>query len=62
MAFRHLTAREASVINGLLIVLIPCLVWAFLGEALNLGQLIGLSCVGGGALMVQRRPARLPNS
>lgn len=55
---RTLSAVESSILNGLMLPQIALLAWLFLGEALTLLQLVGLVCVGGGALLVQlqRRP------
>ncbi len=48
-----LTAVESSIINGAMMPQIAILAWIFLGEPLNLRQVIGLVLVGIGTLVVQ---------
>lgn len=54
---RTLTATESSVINSTMLPQIAILAWLFLGEPLNLQQMIGIILVGIGMLTVQlKRP------
>lgn len=50
---RTLTAVESSIINSMMLPQIAILAWLFLGEPLNLRQIIGIVLVGVGALIVQ---------
>jgi drug/metabolite transporter (DMT)-like permease len=50
---RTLTATESSVINSTMLPQIAILAWLFLGEPLNLKQIIGIILVGIGMLIVQ---------
>lgn len=50
-----LTAVESSIINGAMMPQVAILAWIFLGEALNLRQVVGLVLVGVGTLVVQLR-------
>jgi drug/metabolite transporter (DMT)-like permease len=50
---RILTAVESSIINNMMLPQISILAWLFLGEPLNLRQLIGIVLVGTGTLIVQ---------
>ena len=50
---RVLTAVESSVIINLLPVMVAAMAWAFLGEALTVGQAAGLVLAAGGAALVQ---------
>ncbi|HLE23074.1 MAG TPA: DMT family transporter [Anaerolineales bacterium] len=52
---RVLTAVESSIINGTMLIWIPILAAAFLGEQLTLKQAAGLLLVAGGTLLVQLR-------
>lgn len=54
---RRLTAIESSVLNTAMLVQIAILAWVFLGEALDLRQIAGLSLALGGVLLVQIAPA-----
>ena len=54
---RTLTAVESSVINNTMLPQIAILAWVFLDEPLNLRQIIGISLVGVGTLVVQLRRA-----
>lgn len=54
-ALRRLTAIEASVINGTMLPQIAILGWVFLGEPLDLREIVGLVLVGLGTLVVQVR-------
>ena len=58
---RILTAVESSVIINLLPVMVAALAWAFLGEALTVGQVGGLVLAAGGAALVQVLGARGPD-
>jgi drug/metabolite transporter (DMT)-like permease len=53
---RTLTAVESSVMANTMVVQIAVMAVIFLGERLTLGQVIGLACAGGGALVVQLAP------
>jgi drug/metabolite transporter (DMT)-like permease len=55
-----LSAVESSVINGLMLPQIALLAWLFLDEELTLRQIIGLTLVVAGTLLVQSfvRPSR----
>ncbi len=56
---RTLTAMEASVINGTMMIWIPILALLFLGETITGKEIIGLAITGLGTLIVQfRKPAR----
>lgn len=52
---RTLTAVESSVINNTMLPQIAVLAWLFLGESLNLRQIVGILLVGLGTLIVQLR-------
>ena len=52
---RVLTAVESSVINGTMLIWIPILAAAFLGEHLTLKEAVGLVLVAAGTLLVQMR-------
>lgn len=52
---RTLTAVESSVVNSLMMPQIAVLAFVFLGETLNVKEIIGLLLVGGGVLIVQLR-------
>jgi drug/metabolite transporter (DMT)-like permease len=54
-ALRHLTAVEASVINGTMLPQIALLGWLVLDEPLGPRALVGLALVGLGTLVVQLR-------
>lgn len=54
-ALRHLTAVEASVINGTMLPQIAVLGWLVLDEPLGPRALVGLALVGLGTLVVQLR-------
>ncbi len=54
---RRLTAIESSVLNTAMLVQIAILAWVFLGEALDLRQIAGLSLALSGVLLVQIAPA-----
>jgi drug/metabolite transporter (DMT)-like permease len=53
---RVLTAVESSVIVNLMLVMVAALAWIFLGEALDLRQIIGLGLATAGVLVVQLAP------
>jgi drug/metabolite transporter (DMT)-like permease len=55
---RTLTAVESSVLNNLMLVQIAVLAWVFLGETLDLRQLIGLAIALAGIIAVQLRRGR----
>jgi drug/metabolite transporter (DMT)-like permease len=55
---RTLTATESSVINSTMLPQIAILAWLFLGEPLNLKQIIGIILVGIGMLIVQLKRSR----
>lgn len=55
-ALRDLTAVESSTIVNLLLVMVAIMAWVFLGEALDLRQIIGLGVVTVGVLIVQLAP------
>lgn len=55
---RTLTATESSVINSTMLPQIAILAWLFLGEPLNLKQMIGIILVGIGMLIVQLKRAQ----
>ncbi len=48
-----LTAVESSILNGMMLPQIAILAWIFLGEALSLRQIGGITLVGIGTLVVQ---------
>jgi drug/metabolite transporter (DMT)-like permease len=50
---RTLTAVESSVINNLMLPQIALLAWLFLGESLEVRQILGLALVAAGTLIVQ---------
>ena len=52
---QSLTAVESSIINGTMLPQIAILAWIFLGESLNAKQIIGLSLVAIGIIIVQIR-------
>ncbi|HSL97131.1 MAG TPA: DMT family transporter [Candidatus Deferrimicrobiaceae bacterium] len=55
-ALRVLTAVESSTIINLLLVMVAIMAWVFLGEALDIRQVIGLAIVTVGVLFVQLAP------
>lgn len=55
-ALRVLTAVESSTIVNLLLVMVAIMAWVFLGEVLDLRQVIGLAIVTIGVLFVQVAP------
>jgi drug/metabolite transporter (DMT)-like permease len=55
---RTLTAVESSILNGLMLPQIVLLAFFFLGETLNLQQVIGLVFVALGTIIVQLRRRR----
>jgi len=52
-ALRTLSAMEASILNGTMLVQIALLAWLFLGETPGPRQIVGLVVAGGAALLVQ---------
>ena len=56
---RTLTAVESSILNGLMLPQIVLLAFLFLGETLNLQQVIGLVFVATGTIIVQLRRRRV---
>jgi drug/metabolite transporter (DMT)-like permease len=54
-SLRTLTALESSVINNLMLIEIAILAWIFLGESLDLRELIGLAIALAGIIAVQLR-------
>lgn len=54
---RTLTAVESNIINNTMLVQIAILAWVFLGEAITLQEMGGLTLVVAGVLMVQLRRA-----
>jgi drug/metabolite transporter (DMT)-like permease len=50
---RSLTAMESSIINGTMLIQIAVLAYMFLGEEINLKEVIGLVLAGFGAILVQ---------
>ena len=58
---RVLTAVESSIINSTMLIWIPLLAVAFLGETLSTKEAAGLALVGAGTVLVQLR-ARPPNA
>jgi drug/metabolite transporter (DMT)-like permease len=48
-----LTAVESSIINGTMLPQIAILAWLFLDEPLNLRQILGITFVGVGTMVVQ---------
>ncbi|MGA9533567.1 MAG: DMT family transporter [Anaerolineales bacterium] len=58
---RTLSAVESSIINGTLLIQIPILAVVFLGETINIHQVVGLLVAAVGSLLVQvRRRAKPP--
>jgi drug/metabolite transporter (DMT)-like permease len=55
-ALRTLTAVESSVIVNLLLVMVAAMAWIFLGESLDLRQVIGLALATAGVVIVQVVP------
>lgn len=53
---RRLTAIESSVLNTAMLVQIAILAWVFLGEALEVRQILGLGLALSGVLLVQIAP------
>lgn len=53
---RVLTAVESSVIVNLLLVMVAAMAWIFLGETLDLRQIVGLALATAGVLIVQVVP------
>jgi drug/metabolite transporter (DMT)-like permease len=58
---RVLTAVESSIINSTMLIWIPILAVAFLGETLTAKEVTGMGLVAAGAVLVQRR-ARPPKA
>lgn len=59
---RTLSATQSSIINGTMLIWIPILAVAFLGESINGKEILGLVIAGGGTLMVQlQAPTKLLN-
>jgi len=56
---RQLTAIESSVLNTAMVVQIAILAWVFLGETLDVRQVVGLSVALCGVLLVQLAPVLL---
>jgi drug/metabolite transporter (DMT)-like permease len=56
---RTLTAMESSMINSTMLIWIPIFAVVFLGESINVHEIIGLVLAGAGTLIVQMR--RLPS-
>ncbi|MBA2556645.1 MAG: EamA family transporter [Chloroflexi bacterium] len=56
---RRLTAIESSVLNTAMLVQIAILAWVFLGETLDLRQVVGLGLALCGVLLVQIAPTLL---
>jgi len=52
---RSLTATESSIINGTMLIWIPILAVAFLGETVGARELLGLIAAAAGILIVQLR-------
>ena len=52
---RQLTAMESSIINNTMLLQIVILAWAFLGEPLGWGAVVGIGLAAVGALLVQLR-------
>lgn len=52
-SLQTLTAVESSIINGTMLPQIAVLAWIFLGESLDVRQIIGLCLVAAGTLVVQ---------
>ena len=52
---RQLTAMESSIINNTMLIQIVILAWAFLGEPLGWGAVVGIGLAAVGALLVQLR-------
>jgi drug/metabolite transporter (DMT)-like permease len=50
---KTLTAIESSVIVNLLLVMVAAMAWIYLGEALDLRQVIGLGLATAGVVLVQ---------
>jgi len=57
---RTLTAVESSVMNNMMLIQIAVLAWVFLGEALDVRQIVGLAVALGGILAVQLLRPRSP--
>jgi drug/metabolite transporter (DMT)-like permease len=57
---KTLTAVESSVINGTMMIWIPLLAVAFLGERVGAIQIVGLALAGAGTLLVQLAGPRAP--
>jgi drug/metabolite transporter (DMT)-like permease len=53
---RTLTAMESSIINNTMLFQIAILAWAFLGEGLDWGKVLGMVLAAAGTLVVQLRP------
>jgi drug/metabolite transporter (DMT)-like permease len=52
---RTLTAMESSILNSTILIWIPILAFAFLGERISVNEIIGLTLTGIGTLIVQMR-------
>jgi len=50
---RTLSAMESSIINGTMLIQIAILAWIFLGEAISLQEVMGMSIAAFGAVLVQ---------
>ena len=57
---RTLTAIEASVMNNLMLIEIAVLAWVFLGESLDVREIVGLAVALAGILAVQLLRAPRP--
>lgn len=55
---RSLSAMESSIINGTMLIQIGLLAWIFLGESIDLKELIGMLIAAVGAVLVQLKKAR----
>jgi len=53
LTLRTLSAMESSIINGTMLIQIAILAWIFLGEAISLQEVIGMSIAAFGAVLVQ---------
>jgi drug/metabolite transporter (DMT)-like permease len=58
---RTLSAVESSVINSLMMPQIAILAYLFLGEMLNVREILGLALVGLGVVVVQLRKRSSPS-
>lgn len=55
LTLRTLSAMESSIINGTMLIQIAVLAWIFLGESINLKEVIGMLIAAIGAILVQLR-------